>query len=844
MKPIENKYPIFESNQVLTNEHLNQVRKYLDEQERLTRTNLIGIGIVCGLKIETELDESGIIKTIHLSKGCAVTSEGYLIVEPADVALVSYRDYKLPEDIDYQPFKDASKTQYALWELLTTPELNTTALNATPDFLKDKAVLLFLELKKENLRNCSPNNCDDKGAEVTVIVRRLLIEIESLKAIIAKANDLDPNLTSTDIETALMVHLSLPVLRLPRYDVLATDLATSESVLEAFQEIFSANKLVSNTKAVLDAAYQVFKPVIQAQYPSNPFDNFTVKFGFLEDPSIISSPYQVNFLQYYYDFFDDLLCAFDEFRQKGLDLMCSCCPPEGLFPRHLMLGLLSPDSANPEIYRHHFLASSASNGCEQHTQELIVLFQRMVEMITHFTNNQETNINQEIRITPSKRGDVPLSEKAIPYYYTQDGSPKLFEIWNFEKTRRKQANQNLSYHSDKYNPPAPAFITEPLRYDLEPYNFLRIEGHLGKNIQLVMKMLLAFKMKYRLPINIVALRTGIFNNDRLLWNLSSLENLAILYNTLKSQFICFLCKEVQYFYGLDATPSISPGSELHLPLLIKCAPNYKVKENTVGWWFEYYLSELMKERDIIISKIEINDLVGESRHTNWVTHIIFRVILHLSNTYEAISSELDQFDYINLERRYNDLVNFLTDMSMNREFNDDVRYNIKTSIKACHLDALKIIWEEYKRFKQLSLRGFLRKNPGIQHKAGVPLGGTFILVYHDTPQQTEPPLISRTGFDSIMALPDQNIFDKATKNAITEAVTTLKTREDYFNDPQLQFILTTFAEKIQIPEFSFAESSISEEIKNIIAKVVRRFEQGTVIADFFLPYRCYPEDFL
>ena len=50
MLPVNISYPFFEANQVLSNEHLNQLFNYLDEQERLTRTNLIGIGIVCGLE--------------------------------------------------------------------------------------------------------------------------------------------------------------------------------------------------------------------------------------------------------------------------------------------------------------------------------------------------------------------------------------------------------------------------------------------------------------------------------------------------------------------------------------------------------------------------------------------------------------------------------------------------------------------------------------------------------------------------------------------------------------------------------------------------------------------------
>ena len=41
----EDTYPVFEVNQVLTNAHLNDLFEYLDEQSRLTRANLIGIGL-------------------------------------------------------------------------------------------------------------------------------------------------------------------------------------------------------------------------------------------------------------------------------------------------------------------------------------------------------------------------------------------------------------------------------------------------------------------------------------------------------------------------------------------------------------------------------------------------------------------------------------------------------------------------------------------------------------------------------------------------------------------------------------------------------------------------------
>lgn len=212
MESLLDHFPVFEANQVLMSSHLNDAFDYLDQQERQTRSRLIGIGIVCGLEIRLAGN------AIALGKGCGVTSEGYLIVEPEDVSLVAYRPYTLPTDLDYPPFKNDG-TPFAMWELFEDGIPNTTPLATPAGFLDDKAVLLFLELKKEALRNCSPNNCDDKGSQVTATVRRLLIARTDVDAIIAAAGALGSGMTESDLVAALSARLNLPDLRLRRFDV-------------------------------------------------------------------------------------------------------------------------------------------------------------------------------------------------------------------------------------------------------------------------------------------------------------------------------------------------------------------------------------------------------------------------------------------------------------------------------------------------------------------------------------------------------------------------------------------------------------------------------------------------
>ena len=119
-------YPVFEPDQVLTSEHLNQLRRYLAAQDRQSRRLLHGIGVVWGLFVSNP--KAG---EISISKGVGITSMGYLIcIEQADCKF--YRPYKdkvftevnceMQLDGKYDLFLDKNNKQYDLWELLTAED--------------------------------------------------------------------------------------------------------------------------------------------------------------------------------------------------------------------------------------------------------------------------------------------------------------------------------------------------------------------------------------------------------------------------------------------------------------------------------------------------------------------------------------------------------------------------------------------------------------------------------------------------------------------------------------------------------------------------------------------------
>lgn len=910
------KYPVFEANQVLTNRHLNQVFNYLDEQERLTRANLIGVGIVCGLEIEPGGTASA--PTVRIGKGCGITSEGYLIVEQEAVELVSYLDYVPPDNLPYSPFKGVDK----LWEMFPA-NVEPTATPFPANFLNNKVVLLFLELKKDDLRNCSPTNCDDRGAEVLVTLRRLLIDKDDARVsfLINGATGITPQPNISDLEHKMLDDLHLVDIRLPRYNVPASALTSSNTVLASYVSVFRNNSLATRVGAALKKAYDAFEPLLKDIYPANPFAGFAAKYSFLDVAP--QNTTQARFLQYYYDLFDDLIKAYDEFRWTGAELMCACCPPGGLFPRHLLLGLLHPElwTANdPRIFRHHFMASSAISDCEERTATLQQLFRRLVEMTQRFSNDPPllmlkgpANLQSHIRITPSKLGDVPLSEKCIPYYYLQDGTPQLFQLWNAEKNRRKRAHLNLSYRSYEYDATLPDFVADPLRFDLEPHNFLRVEGHLGKDYIQVLSALQEQKMRYRLPVEIIALRTGAFDETMEVdINMENcrFQDLETLYDVTREQWMGFLCNDLTYLYGLKpfvlelglstsgsgapeekdkgsvaekaapGTPSAAtPDNVTTRPYVFKSkysfintyAPDYYVSSDTLGGRFEKDFNTGTILRTNVTVKNEADQL----------NNLVFNIYQAILNLVATLPQTLKEFKLKDFSSRCAILTDLVQELETSRENTmkagtvknfdefspwkanfmlwEETDDRLEDLIYNCRTDAYKSITDEYiRRVKEVKqkqfLSHFLLHHPGIQHKAGVPVGGTFILVYHDAPDnifpkedldvyqeaQLKDEILPKVSDEALEA--DKDYAARTGKTPVftpefEEAFKRLQLNEDFAYNEDFRAIQRYVTGKVFDPKSNY-DILLNKDANKVIAQYLNGIPDRTVIADFFLPYLC------
>jgi len=730
MKTTIDTYPVFDANQVLTDDHLNTVVNYLDEQDRLTRANLVGIGVACGLDLTIPPGEG----RVEISRGCAVSSQGYLLLEPEDVALTSYRAYELPPSDAYAAFQ-VDGEQLPLWELLPDGSPGATPLDSPADFLKDKAVLLFLEQNREDLSDCSPNNCDDKGAEVTVTLRRLLVDTAGLQRI---TEDLGA-------EGEAAARLALPDLRMHRFDVPATGPVTTRALLTAFQDMVKKDALPTALHDALEAAYEAFQPLLLKAYPASPFAGFLTLYGFLE--AFPTSARQVVFLPCYVDLFSDLLAAYDEFRARAQE-DCQCCPPEDWFPRHVVLG--------PERRTGWVPAAAAGCGCTSPADEVVTLFRRLVEISQKFTDTPSLRertdraIDDQIRITPSRQGAAPLSTRCIPYYYDFTGTPPLYQLWSPALTAQGRPHHNQGYRCNEYAPPAPPFVKAPLSFDLEPFDFFRVEGHLGKDFRAVLATLLAARDTFRLPFDVVALRTGTPEGSQevdLTAHACRFQDLDAAYRMLREELSCLARKcvtsvgrtklqtavEFERPTGTTIQYSAAVTRVMGLPFE-EAQKKLRVQPNTV---LAAYFDNRVNYGDVPLMR------TGESA----VVNAAFTVFENLDRLTSLLAERLEDVDWVEFEKTVQRLQKLSEDISHEGSGEaggedltwDELNRQIVSVVFACRLEGFLTLRDEYlRRVEQIrklaAFEGYAEEHPAIQHKAGVPVGGTLVLVYHGSSQ--------------------------------------------------------------------------------------------------------------
>ncbi len=759
-------YPIFAANQVLRNDHLNQVFNYLDEQGRLTRSQLLGVGIVCGL--EVRLDPAS--ARVFIDEGLGVTSAGHLVLYDSPGPLTHRRPYT-PLVSDGETFGSVAAIP-PLSELL--PGSGGAAGTEPLDrgTIERSVVVLYYELFEEDNRNCDPNGCDDRGATMHATVVPLLVAREDLGKLGAAGQ-----------HTAMAARSSLPRLRLPRVPGVANAvanrslprLATTADVTEAFRTATEA--LAQRLRAGLLAAYTTFRPALIAadavRYADNPFLAMAQLWN-AEGRVVAASGFALaGGFQDRFDHLVTLARAYEELRAGAEGVLTACRPAAEGFPRHLCLGGVSDAHG-----RHHFLHSPlfAAGGTAQ--GELVRLFDRLVALKASFAWPKRGN-GGEVRATPSQRGKAVLSARAIPYLYAQDVSQAaLWRSWAAARSLLGGAGEVLGYRARDWS--ADPDVVEPLRHDLEEYGFLRVEGHLGLDYREALGEVLRLKADYRLPIDVVALRTGsgapVTATGGDAGDDCDFDDLETLYQSLREQFVCHAAEVVRELYGveiqkrdstvrpgLDAFAANNPAlRQIQLPLLSDVGVDVELNPGTVGALYEIQYSRIVKFgyvgpsadadpyaklRTYLAAQLE--DVGGSKADQNGV--FAAAAIYMLGQLYEIITPQLGGLDLGDWRNRYAALQATLSQtrtwvesgyLAQNDLQSGPWIDRLQSIATICLRGALTKVAEEYARRKanltrRTTLADFAARHPGLQHGAGVPVGGTLVLVYHgaDTPER-------------------------------------------------------------------------------------------------------------
>ena len=898
-----NTYPIFVADQVLTADHLNEVVSYLDEQDRLSRNKLIGIGIVCGLELKTSSEQ------IDISKGVGVTSEGFLITQD-QASYINFRPYNLPEYFSSE-YKSVYE-DWQMWELLTAEkalEFDDTALiKDNVNFMKNKVVVLLLEMKEKPLKNCIDTDCDDKGDKVEFNVRPLLVDKNELDDFI-KSKGERPAVNGTQPS----VQGNVNHIQLKRFNVPVKELKNTNDVFNAFLQIVDEGTLKKLAEALNDC-YIHYNPILGVD--TNPFEDSFDLFKEKLEQIKNSNPF---FIQYYYDWIDDIIKTYHEFNCKIVDVHAICCPDEDLFPLHLMLGEANKDTSidRNSRYRNYFIYSPLFNEQKDRLAEVQMLFGKLKSLVDHFViPNPNTFFNAPVKITPSNYYDKFLSDRSIPYYYNPLG---LFQVWSWNKTRTGSAKTNLSYNAAQYN--NADTIVYPLKYDIERFNFFRVEGHIGKSFNNALTSVINQRDQYNLAFDVVALSTATISS---FFNPKDHEcqfnDLKAIYEVLLAELQCrlggFDCMAAKIKYtlaqtGINISTNLSTGVTINrgdvsgfdsgntisarnvdlsenikgistnllvnLGLLNLKLPNYQrgdflknhctIEKGSVG---EAYLNAIKNGVSFTrpagfnktLAFISINPMF-------LVYAYVFYFIDSVENLFAvSLNEELEDFDADVFSARYksvmeivdeiDDLGEELKKIDPTNEGTAEILKNLKSigfyefainihAIRHICLDekfeALKKTFENRKKELQLlnNFMHYLKKHPGIEHKAGVPNGGTFVMVYHETPPRNLVADLTVTG-NLIAKLPGSISTFKNYSKELANYRDLIKT--SYVTDPGL---LKNFESALgkYLNLCKDIDDNTKKEINDILVTIPKepeplRFQvpEQAVIADFYIPYIC------
>lgn len=496
---ISTQYRKFSKGQYIEHTQFNEFLDFFEDQDRLSRVMLQGVGIVCGLKPKP-VYKNRVLKSIQLSQGIALTTDGDLLtlnkankvsdeLYVSDLKTISvdqkeYTHFKKYDNVkaEYPAFYDAGK-QVELWELATDSEKKSDfhPIEKLSD-LENKYLLLYLENYEKIVKPCRGVDCDNHGVQQIRNIKVLVTNEDGIRYIRDKDKIQHHPLFEKDIlkdvklERVIIDHLISE--RGIDAGFSSSDLKNMYvSVLEKNKYgagIFKNINTISNIIGIQLVNHEVFEAKLK--------EHLTQPTGF----------------QYVYDVVKDLTNTYSEITALLPKAFTQCFPALVSFPKHIMLGKLT-SNIQLDPYRHKFYNSPVLDD-DKAAQRLRLLISRFAQQAKSFRYSHDFEDRTEIKITPSHKLNS-LSNQAIPFYY--EVSEEFLKTWNFDKTRNRSSGENLGYTTDLLS--SDPHIQNPVSFNIDRNSFYNIEGHQGMNYQEAYEQIKRIRDRQQLGFDIVML---------------------------------------------------------------------------------------------------------------------------------------------------------------------------------------------------------------------------------------------------------------------------------------------------------------------------------------------------
>lgn len=484
---ISSGYSVFEKDQVLTHDQLNSVADYLDDQSRLTRTSLLGVGIVCGLRVARQGNG------ISLTKGVGMTTDGDLLRLPGDMLYDKFRAYDSTKPA-YAPFYVGGVIpgeMLPVYELVSAGDSGDSSSDLLGNFsartganLDDMVALLYMESYVTDRDLCSGTDCDNLGQDCRNSLRLLLISQADSGAL---------QFTALTPDRAFGA-LGEIVADRPLFS------ATTNTPTTLAQSYRAACTTISNRLAAeLPKLYQNGSSFLADLFPVDPSVAWNARLAAI-NALFGAQPYGI---QYYYDFLWDVVETYHDLRDLLFGDRTWCCPDPAVFPKHLLLGNLAAGSSSDQNRTPFYPSPAASRTAEQLCHARFLARKLDTLILTFQVPPPQGAV---IRITPSRSQEQPLEERAIPYYYQVSTDNPIHANWNYGLSRRGMAACNYSYNAGSYG--AQGAAANPLAAQIGRFPFFRIEGHLGQPVKTALDTIESEIAAKNLPIAVRAVMLG------------------------------------------------------------------------------------------------------------------------------------------------------------------------------------------------------------------------------------------------------------------------------------------------------------------------------------------------